>query len=233
MEATAPEGPLVLVGHSMGGMTIMAVADQHPEIFGDRVIGVALLSTSAGQLANVGLGLPFLNNPLTRRIRPGLIGALGRQHELVERARRIGSDVGFLATRRFSFGSSVPPALVEFVAEMISATPIDVLAEFYATLDEHEKVEALGALNRGVEVLVLAGDTDRIVRPAHSQEIVRFVPGAESVVIADAGHMVMLEHPDEVNAALRAFFDRVERAASVPSVVGPEEDLDLDERATA
>ena len=39
---TAPGRPVVLVGHSMGGMTIMALADRHPELFGDRVVGVAL-----------------------------------------------------------------------------------------------------------------------------------------------------------------------------------------------
>ena len=48
-------GPLVLVGHSMGGMTIMALADQQPELFGDRVIGVALVATSPGRLAEVTL----------------------------------------------------------------------------------------------------------------------------------------------------------------------------------
>nr|BFE86230.1 hypothetical protein GCM10020093_088310 [Planobispora longispora] len=46
-------GPCVLVGHSMGGMTIMALADRHPELFGDRIKGVALIATSAGKLAEV------------------------------------------------------------------------------------------------------------------------------------------------------------------------------------
>ena len=43
LQAVASNGPVVLVGHSMGGMTILALADQHPELFGDRVVGVALL----------------------------------------------------------------------------------------------------------------------------------------------------------------------------------------------
>ena len=53
IDAVAPEGPLVLVGHSMGGMTIMALADQRPELFRDRVVGVAFVCTSAGGLAEV------------------------------------------------------------------------------------------------------------------------------------------------------------------------------------
>ena len=38
LDAAAPEGPLVLVGHSMGGMTMMALADQFPELIRDRVV---------------------------------------------------------------------------------------------------------------------------------------------------------------------------------------------------
>jgi pimeloyl-ACP methyl ester carboxylesterase len=53
--ATAPgRQPVVLVGHSMGGMTVMALADQHPELFGGKIIGVLLLSTSATAVDPVG-----------------------------------------------------------------------------------------------------------------------------------------------------------------------------------
>lgn len=48
LEQVVPEGPVVLVGHSMGGMTLMALAEQRPELFGDRVVGVVLIATSAG-----------------------------------------------------------------------------------------------------------------------------------------------------------------------------------------
>ena len=51
LRALAPDGPLVLVGHSMGGMTIMALAEQQPELFAERVLGVAFLATSAAEVA--------------------------------------------------------------------------------------------------------------------------------------------------------------------------------------
>ena len=40
IDEAVPEGPVVLVGHSMGGMTIVALAEEHPELFGDRIVGV-------------------------------------------------------------------------------------------------------------------------------------------------------------------------------------------------
>ena len=67
---------MVLVGHSMGGMTIMALADQEPELFGDRVVGVALVSTSPGRLAEVSFGAPAAAVRVLRRAAPqALIGA--------------------------------------------------------------------------------------------------------------------------------------------------------------
>jgi pimeloyl-ACP methyl ester carboxylesterase len=50
LDATTPTGPVVLAGHSMGGMSIMALARQRPDLFGPRVVGVFLLATSAGGL---------------------------------------------------------------------------------------------------------------------------------------------------------------------------------------
>jgi pimeloyl-ACP methyl ester carboxylesterase len=220
LEAVAPAGPLVLIGHSMGGMTVMALADQQPELFGERVIGVGLLSTSSGAMAGVPLGIPFLDGKLATRFRHGLMAALGRQHQLIERGRRIGSDIGFLLTKRYAFASEVPPSVVEFSAEMIAATPVDVLAEFYPSLTAHEKVAALAALNNGVEVLVLIGANDRMTPLQHSTEIVRNVPGAELIIVPNAGHLVMLEHPGIVNEHLRALIDRSARAAHLDSPTG-------------
>ena len=58
LAATCPTGPVVLVGHSMGGMTVMSYAGQHPEAVRDRVLAVALVSTSPGghEITEMGLG---------------------------------------------------------------------------------------------------------------------------------------------------------------------------------
>src|ERR1700712_2643502 len=40
LDEAVPDGPVVLVGHSMGGMSIVALTEQHPELIGDRVVGV-------------------------------------------------------------------------------------------------------------------------------------------------------------------------------------------------
>ena len=35
LDEVVPDGPVVLVGHSMGGMSIIALAEEHPDLFGD------------------------------------------------------------------------------------------------------------------------------------------------------------------------------------------------------
>ena len=215
IEATAPTGPLVLIGHSMGGMTIMSLAAEHPELFGGRVLGVGFIGTSAGDLARVTLGFP--NVGIVRRVVPGALTAMARQAELVERGRRAGSDIGFLITKKWSFASDVPPSVVEFAAEMISSTPIDVIASFFPTFDSYDRYAALAAFRQGLDVLVLVGDSDLLTPEDHSRAIVQEVPAARLVVVPSAGHLVMLEHPDVVTSELLGLISDVRAKLRVES----------------
>ncbi|MFD0538007.1 alpha/beta fold hydrolase [Actinomadura luteofluorescens] len=73
--AVPPDRPVVLVGHSMGGMSIMALADRHPELFGSRVVGVALVNTSCGDMGEMTLGLPLVLAKAVRPLAPGRCAA--------------------------------------------------------------------------------------------------------------------------------------------------------------
>jgi pimeloyl-ACP methyl ester carboxylesterase len=216
LAATAPKGPVVLVGHSMGGMTIMALADQQPQLFGGRVVGVALISTSPGRLAEVSFGAPAAAVRVLRRAAPKALTALNRRPGLVTRGRSLGADIEFVLTKRYSFGTDVPPSLVRFVSTMHDMTPLDVLAELFPAFDSHDKLEALGVLN-GVETLVLGGERDLMTPADHSRAMVERVPGAELVILPDAGHLVMLEHHDVVTDHLRDLVERALRHRSLTS----------------
>lgn len=210
LDEAAPDGPVVLVGHSMGGMSVMALAEQRPDLFDERVVGVGLIATAAGGLEPARLGVPGPLGSVVHRVSPSFVAALSRAPDLVEHGRKAGSDVGFLLTRHYSFGSKVPPARVEFVAEMLGGTPIEVVAEFFPTFVDHDKYVALPVLQR-VETLVVGGEQDMVTPVQHSRDIVAAVPGADYVELADAGHLVLLEHPEIVNTALRQLLARAGR----------------------
>ncbi|MFE6776934.1 alpha/beta fold hydrolase [Streptomyces sp. NPDC057702] len=220
IEAAAPRGPLVLVGHSMGGMTVMALAAQFPELVRERVVGAAFVGTSAGRLSEVSFGLPAAGVRAVRRVLPSTLRALGAQAELVERGRRATADLFAGVIKRYSFGSrDVDPGVARFAERLIEATPIDVVAEFYPAFAEHDKSEAL-PLFGGLPVLVLAGERDLITPSEHSEAIADFLPEAHLEIVPDAGHLVMLEHPETVTTGLLRLLAATEPAAA-PGPAGP------------
>ncbi|MFF4358763.1 alpha/beta fold hydrolase [Streptomyces sp. NPDC001604] len=214
IDAAAPDGPIVLVGHSMGGMTVMALADQYPELIRERVVATAFVGTSSGRLGEVNFGLPVAGVNAVRRVLPGVLKALGQQAALVEKGRRATADLFAGIIKRYSFASrDVDPAVARFAERMIEGTPIDVVAEFYPAFTEHDKTEALVHF-ADQPVLVLAGIGDLVTPSEHSEAIADLLPDAELVLVPDAGHLVMLEHPEVVTDRLA---DLLTRAGAVPA----------------
>ena len=209
LDETVPDGHIILVGHSMGGMTIMAFAEQYPEWFGKRVTGVVLMSTSAGLIDKSKLGLPSLVARASAPFFPIWGGAARLGGNAIDRARVAAGDLAWLLTRRYGFGDSRPsPSLVTFVETMNARTSVETLTKYLHTLYTHNRFPALSAL-RGVPVLVLVGTKDYLTPVAHSEEILRHLPEAGLVKIDNSGHVVMLEKSDEVNAALIPFLEKI------------------------
>ncbi|GGP10546.1 alpha/beta hydrolase [Nonomuraea glycinis] len=203
-------GPCVLVGHSMGGMTIMALADRYPELFGDRIQGVALIATSAGKLAELTLGLPALVSKVVHKVAPTTVSLLGRRGALVDRTRHAGSDIAFLMTRYMGFGDSrnISPTLVDFAESMIRGTPTEVVADFYPALMNHDKLSALHVLDP-VPTAIVVGDKDWLTPPDHSKAMAEALPKAQLTEVPDTSHLIQLERPGVVNDALRDLIKRV------------------------
>lgn len=215
IEAAAPTGPLVLAGHSMGGMTVMAFADQFPELVAERVAGVFFAGTSAGKLAAVTLGLPAVGAKAFRALAPGVLRALGMQVGLVERGRRVTADLFAGIVKHYSFASEVDPSVARLAERMIESTPIDVVAEFYPAFSTHEKADSLNRMD-GVPALVMAGAHDLLTPSEHSAEIAESLPGARLVIVPNAGHLVMLEYPEIVNSRFAALLVRAAASSGAP-----------------
>ena len=208
VDAVVPSGPLVLVGHSLGGMTIMELTVRRPDLL-PRLRGVALVTTSAGGMAAVDHGLPLLGHHLVRWAEVALERADGRTTTL-ERSRRAAADLEQRLVRHWSFAGPVAPELVRLAARMMADTPVDVIADLlpaFGTLDEREALAALA----GRPVLVLAAERDLMTPPAHAREIADAIPDAEHVLVRGAGHLVMLEHPTIVTARLERLLVRAEQ----------------------
>jgi pimeloyl-ACP methyl ester carboxylesterase len=195
------DDPVVLVGHSMGGMTIMSLAEQHPELFGTKVVGVSLLSTTAGGLDPGRILFPMLPAGVGSGLVNRAVGALSRSHRAVDALRNRSHDVALTITNVYAFGGEVPGELAEFVYDLLNQTPFDVVADFYpafATLDLWPACTVLAE----VPTRLISGTADKITSIGHARKLHARVHGSDLLECDGAGHMVLLERPSDVNAEL-------------------------------
>jgi pimeloyl-ACP methyl ester carboxylesterase len=220
LRATCADRDVVLVGHSMGGMTIMALAADHPEMFGTQVKAVALLDTSAARDPEDAFGL---RGPLAKVFTKNWVTSLAlmvADPAKAEKARRSGSRISVAISRFLNLGVKPDRRLATFTEAMSAQTTADVVGDFWLSLDAHDKRAALATLGK-VPTLVVVGDRDRLTPPAHARAIAAAVPGARLLEVRGAGHCPMLEQPDVVNAALRELAAAAAAASTTATATRP------------
>lgn len=219
-------GPVVLAGHSMGGMTIMALAERHPELFARRVAGVALVSTSCGGLAGVTYGLPSSLAPWVRRAeeaaghrmlardrshREAAGGSTTATDPVRDRVRRAAGAAGERAQatalrpglRWLLFGATPARSDLDRVVTAVAATPANSVVGFRDAMGSHERRAALAACH-GLPVVVACGTRDRLCAPPHSRTLAQAIPGSQLVLYPGTGHMLPMERADEISGHIAA-----------------------------
>ena len=210
----------------MGGMTIMALAGGHPELFGGKVVGAVLIATAASGLSGPDGLVPWLPPPfrsLLQRAAPAVLrGASAGPPPWWSAAGRRRGNWSWWPPGILAFGDpQASMALTEFVERMIREAPVGVIAEFYGALLGCDLRDGLGALGR-VPVTVVTGERDRLVPARLGAELAAEIPGAQLVMVPGAGHVPMLERPDIVNDAITSLVGEVEPGAdSAASPGGP------------
>ncbi|HXF37254.1 MAG TPA: alpha/beta hydrolase, partial [Actinomycetota bacterium] len=200
LDAAGP-GPVVVVGHSMGAMAVIALAGDRPELFGPRVVGVVLIGAAAGDLLRGAIGgLSALLRPASV---PQAVRRLDRlrRHLLASRA-----DVAALVARLTQFGPDPPRSAVEHVVALAARAPARVWSDGLSGLLATDLRPALEGVR--APALVVVGDHDRITPVRGAEALAAGLPEARLEVIPGAGHLPMLERPEAVNALLSAFADR-------------------------
>lgn len=202
VDAVAPSCPVVLVGHSMGGMSILALARQRPEWFGTRVVGAFLVTTSAGDLVRQGpVGLA---HDAARRLGllPALLTGARMAAPLADALPWRDSRVGRWAMRRMLFTAEATDAEVRDAQSNSERLPLPVGQAFGASLLAHDESGAVPVLAR-IPVVVVTADEDRLTPASHGRRIAEAIgPSARLVEVEHAAHAVTLTHHDVVDDAL-------------------------------
>ncbi|MFT3714587.1 MAG: alpha/beta hydrolase [Gordonia sp. (in: high G+C Gram-positive bacteria)] len=216
MRAVAPTGPVVLVGHSMGGMTIMRLARNHPTLFGyrGRITGVALVSTALRGITEAGLG-EGLNNPVVDALRVSVRYIPG----LVQAGRGVTRQAVQPVLVAASFGPDYySPATESAVEKMIQNTSIATMVNFLKALESHDESTSVPVLAQ-VPSSVMCGDQDRLTPLPNSVRMYSELGEDSRLVIGEGcGHMLPMEFPDLVNDAIVNLVDRSRLARNRPTM---------------
>jgi pimeloyl-ACP methyl ester carboxylesterase len=203
LQVMVPVGPVVLVGHSMGGMSVLSHARQFPRRYPRRVVGAALISSAADGLARSPLG-EALQNPALEAVRFAARWAPWAVHRTRGAIRSLIRPI----IRDASFGSAdVSPRLVEFSQAMIHGTEVTTLVEFLHALEVHDETAGLAVLAR-IPTLIACGSADLLTPAKYSEEMAEQLPDSELVIVPGAGHLVQLEQPEIINDALLRLVER-------------------------
>ncbi len=194
-QAVGHDVPVVLAGHSMGAMSIVAWARAHPGEVARRVAGAVLANAGVEELVGqarivaVGDALSKAREAFAQRL-------LGWPVPLPSRPRAVVSRV----VRAVALGPAASPAQVAFSTDMVLACPTEVRAGFGSTLSTLDLLDGLDAL--GVPTVVVAAEHDRLTPPVHARRIAAALADATLVEIPDAGHLTPIEAHAEITALI-------------------------------
>lgn len=192
IETTAPDGPLVLAGHSMGGMSIMAFAGLHHQDLAARVRGTVLASTASSIEGRDPVPLESLIMFVAARA-PQIA-----PHQLVP----------IIAQGRLIFGQRPNKDDVRHAVRQIQRTKMPTIGKFFAALADHQEVDALAHFV-DVPTHILTGTRDRLIPVAHSQALKAEIPHAVLTVLPGRGHMLPYEAAEAIADAIISLFDGI------------------------
>lgn len=201
---TVEDGPVLMVGHSMGAMSMLAMAESRPELFGDPVAGVVFVGSAASDLLRGAFGsVAELLRPTLGSLRQ----AAGRMNRLRKVVLSSPADVGQIVARATQFGTDASPHLVRYVVGLAARAPSEVWTDGLAGLMEMDLRHAIEHI--GVPALVIVGDQDRMTPPSSSVALAGELPRGRLEIVEGAGHFPMMERHEEFNRRLASFAGEV------------------------
>lgn len=204
VEAVASDRPVLLVGHSMGAVAILALAESRPDLFETRVAGCVLAGAAANDLLRGAMG------SITELLRPRL-GSLRQAASRVNRLRRTvlssPADLAHVIARMTQFGPHASPHVVDHVVGLAARAPSEVWTDALAGLMDVDLRHAAERVR--VPTLVVVGEHDRVTPPSSAVALAGELPAGRLEVIEEAGHIPMMEAHEAFNARLERFAQEV------------------------
>jgi pimeloyl-ACP methyl ester carboxylesterase len=185
IERAVPSGQVIVVGHSMGGMAAMTLAERRPRLFRQRVLGMVFVATAATGMSDASLAWPKSVGKLVRELERAFGPLVRAVRERIEPTKTAG-------LRWWLFGDEPRDEDVALTAEMVWAQWPETVALFRPAMDRIDREAALAVAGEKPTIAVV-GDEDRLVAVSNARAL-----AGKAVVLEDAGHMLPLERPKEI-----------------------------------
>lgn len=186
---------VIVAGHSMGAMTLIAFGARHPEQLQEQVAGALLASTGMHELVVRSRIVP-LPLPLAKLARP-VISKLMSMSPAGNPTGRWQERM----TRYSSLSRSASDADVRFCTALVGACPPATRSAFARMLSRLNLDDQVREFN--VPAIVVAGTHDRLTPIWHARRLGDSLPQLlEFIEIDGSGHMTPVQSADEVNTAL-------------------------------
>ncbi|KQW80746.1 alpha/beta fold hydrolase [Brevundimonas sp. Root1279] len=211
--------PVVLVGHSIGGMTIQTLARDHPALFGSKVKGVLLFNTTWTNPLQT-----MILSPLAKTLRRPVIEPMLHLAIWLEPLVWLSMWQSYLSgsahlANRLGFGASVTRSQLEHTTLLSTRNRPAVMARGNLAMFNWDAKDALKNVPCPVEVV--AGGIDILTLP-HAGKAIAESAGARLHLEPGANHMGFLEQGEAYTAILSAFLAKIQppSARAVPPTAG-------------
>jgi pimeloyl-ACP methyl ester carboxylesterase len=200
-ETTGGDGPIVLVGHSLGAMTILAFVRRHPEFFAERVGALLMLSTSAKadtQDVTVAYGIQALVR--LRTVFEAAAGAFGPRARELARLYRASSDLSYALAKTIGFCANADPRHINLAEQLVLDTDLETVVKLTPVILRLDEDEVLTSID--CPTIVCVGSEDKLTPAGHARHIAEVNPDVDLIELQGIGHMTPMTAADAVNALI-------------------------------
>ena len=171
--------PVVLIGHSMGGLIAQETYVRHPKL----VKAMALCFTSPAFAGG--------SSEFTKQFLAARIGPLDQGKSMAEIAAKLIPTMGSHSKLAEQIMAGVPPDTYRKAVQLLT------------TFDRRKELPDIK-----VPALLVAGSEDKVAPPSVMEKMASKIPGAEYALMPECGHLGPMDRPDAFNAILLGFLKR-------------------------
>lgn len=200
----AGDGPVVLAGHSMGGMVMLAFCGLLPGLLRARVAGLVLVDTSHTSPVLVATGGGFLRS-IQKPVLEPLLHIMSGLSPIVNLMAWMGYLNGtvHLSAMAFGFGGTETRGQLDRAALYYPQAWPGVQAHEMLATFRYDATDVLSTIP--VPALVFTGDVDRLIVPETARYLRDHLPNARLVTLEATGHMAIFERHDDLVPAMERF----------------------------